>query len=621
MWFTRPIFSVLFASAATIAIYGGPAQGDAAVSGQVVDTSAGTPLADALVTLSSPGAGALRLQVTDQQGRFVFSRLAASEYGLLATRPGFSDGRAGTPDAGTVRFHLAPRAWLRDVRIQLERLGSIRGHISDELGLPLVGAHVRLLRPFQFGGRRLLASGPVTLTDDNGEYRFADLRPGPYLVVVPAVQQSIGDSQVPDAGDIAIDSTGRVLGRYPEPGPLPDGRLGVFPVRFFPDASAPEAATVVQVSGGQESVDIDLRLPWTAAVRVCGQIESGKALQPGLVLRLMPRGLEHLGTGSEAATTVARRDGSFCFARVPSGDYSLLVPGSTFEFSLAPPTAVDRSLQVVLPRTAGVSRRGPAGAGLPLFGFPGITYGSHLPELSDGGFAGVALTEVSVGDRDVTNLGVRLEPTGRIEGSIVYSEGTDQRVRGALEIAEVSGNPQAGARFASIASDTQTFAAPALVAGDYVLRFPTSDLTVVAISADGVDVTRATVRVNPGTKTDVTVTLDAKPLTISGRIQDASGTPVLDAAVLAFSTDRRLWSGYGFTPTWIRVVGTADGTFQMTRLRPGEYYLAAIPADTTKSWADPAFLGKLALRAIRVTLAPGDVVNRNLSVIIFPDRD
>ena len=47
----------------------------------------------------------------------------------------------------------------------------------------------------------------------------------------------------------------------------------------------------------------------------------------------MPAGSEQLGFGSEAATTVVERDGSFTFLNVPAGEYTLLAQAVFGEFT------------------------------------------------------------------------------------------------------------------------------------------------------------------------------------------------------------------------------------------------------------------------------------------------
>ena len=57
------------------------------------------------------------------------------------------------------------------------------------------------------------------------------------------------------------------------------------------------------------------------AVRVSGTVVGPPEALAQLSLRLVPAGLEELGLGGEAATTLVSSDGSFTFLNVAAGSY------------------------------------------------------------------------------------------------------------------------------------------------------------------------------------------------------------------------------------------------------------------------------------------------------------
>src|SRR5579883_1190208 len=59
-----------------------------------------------------------------------------------------------------------------------QNLGAIAGVVKDQSGAVVPGADVEITSPAMIEGRR------STKTGGNGEYRFVDLRPGMYTVVV-----------------------------------------------------------------------------------------------------------------------------------------------------------------------------------------------------------------------------------------------------------------------------------------------------------------------------------------------------------------------------------------------------------------------------------------------------
>ena len=69
------------------------------------------------------------------------------------------------------------------VTIALPRGGVITGRISDDVGDPVAGVQVQVLRyGFTPGGRRLMPVARGDRTDDTGAFRVYGLPPGDYYV-------------------------------------------------------------------------------------------------------------------------------------------------------------------------------------------------------------------------------------------------------------------------------------------------------------------------------------------------------------------------------------------------------------------------------------------------------
>src|SRR5262249_44642453 len=70
-----------------------------------------------------------------------------------------------------------------DVDVTLAHLASVSGFVFDEIGEPIQGATIQLLRVrFERGRRRLVPAGNARSTDDRGHYRIFDVEAGQYLV-------------------------------------------------------------------------------------------------------------------------------------------------------------------------------------------------------------------------------------------------------------------------------------------------------------------------------------------------------------------------------------------------------------------------------------------------------
>jgi hypothetical protein len=104
---------------------------------------------------------------------------------------------------------------------------------------------------------------------------------------------------------------------------------------------------------------------------------------------------------------------------------------------------------------------------------------------------------------------------------------------------------------------------------------------------------------------------------LSGHVTDANSSPVTNFSVIVFSTDRTKW----FTSSRFLKLGrpAQDGSFEVTGLPPGEYWVAATdPVDGNEvsgEWMKPERLEKLSFRARRVTLTERERVLTVLRLI------
>jgi hypothetical protein len=103
----------------------------------------------------------------------------------------------------------------------------------------------------------------------------------------------------------------------------------------------------------------------------------------------------------------------------------------------------------------------------------------------------------------------------------------------------------------------------------------------------------------------LTVTMTDRPTELTGTVSDASGRPTSEYSMLAFSTDRAMW-----TTSPRRVSSAArlssDGRYRISGLPPGEYYVAAITDVLPGQLGDSSFLESLIPVAARVVVAEGE---------------
>jgi len=616
-----------------------PTRGTAAISGVVTDYASGRPIAGAVALLRAPApAGGARQQVTDATGRFVFDELPAStQYSLEASKPGYVTGRYGElPGQLAVgRFALADDQWISTGNVRLTKVGAIGGVVTDEFGEPIVGALVRAIAQVTVGGRRQLAGGAVSTTDDRGEYRLAGLLPGKYLVVVPSIQHSVPASTTAAAieglrddmyqrleaaiarnpttrrvnnGAIADGATRLIIGNFPTPPAPVDGRARAYPVTFHPGLLSVADAQTIDLSDGVDRQGINITLRPVPAVKVSGRVE-GMSASARLTLRLVPVGLEGLAFGGEAATTILNADGTFTFLNVPSGAYVLDPRQALMEFR-AEPIYIPAAPR--LPRTPGRELLGGLFVG-PIGDAAGAaSYALHFSP----GDSYVGRTPVTVGTADLPDLVVRVEPALTIRGRFQYEDLTrppPQRANTVYaEPADGDWNRGAAASWnEGPGFDPAAFSIQGLAPGSYTLRpTPPAGAVVKSILVNGRDCLRSPFEIAAGLDLDIVVTFTGRIPALSGSVRLPDGSPAAYRTVLVFSTDRGAWPNLGLAPMLAKLVLTSEaGAFELKSLAAGDYYAIAFDAPRLGGWTDPAFLTKAAPLAARVSLQPGQTAS------------
>jgi hypothetical protein len=615
-----------------------PTPGTAAISGAVTDAVTNRPLGGVTVSLGMDRpVGMLRppplsQTITDEKGRFVFWPIApGTGYFVNATAFGyFAGGYGRTPaSSGGRRITLADRQWFERADFSLWRPGAISGRVLDEHGEPVVGVMVRVMRAVHVGGRQQLASGPNATTDDRGGYRFAGLAPGRYFVVVPSVQMSAPEATLvtlaaqlsPGAAStispatiadptLDIDGANRlVVGRFATPAPARDGRMLAYPVSWYPGTATVTSAAPIDLSDGADRSGVDVRLEPVAASRVSGTVEGAVPRASNLTLRLMPAGSESLGLGSEAATALVAPDGSFTFLNVPAGDYVIDMRGTITEYeSNAGGARYNLPLPPGMSATGGSStsiESATPGTGMTTIKLAtGDKYWGRLP--------------VAVGDRDVTNLVVTLNPTIAIRGRMVYEGGAPPPQRPFVIAEPADGNASMGQPWNSAERENLgDVVLEGLMAGEYFIRVRVGEgWAVKSIVAGSRDYANAPFDASAGRDiTDVTITLTDKGTVLEGVVSSADGTPTAGAAVIAFPAERNQWTNYGQTPLRIKAARVTNvNAFRLTGLPAGDYLVVAVDESQFSAWHDPAFLEAAAGTASRVTLAWGRPATQNLKV-------
>jgi len=623
--------------------------GTGSISGIVTDGSSGAPVEGALVALTASTsvmgqASATRpQQMTDSKGHFIFTDLPAStSYSLTAARPGFLAGgyRRVPGVASLTRINLIDGQRFADGHIKLWRPAAISGTIRDERGEPLVSIPVRLLIGTTLAGRQRWAVGPSVQTDDRGIYRFAGLTKGQYVVHVPNIQISLPSGEValyrpPNRGTAGAslstpaqdalpvlrgaDGSGVVTGYFAVP--PPDDKGSVYASVYYPASRTLTDADPITVNFSEQRVGVDVQMLPRPSVSVSGVVAGPAAAIAGIPVRIFAAGSELAGLAGDAGVTTADTSGSFTFHRIPEGDYVIVASRSVAEYQ--------------------VNQFGTREALMPAGGNPFWRRFSNLP-----GNNGVTLNanqtpgpdvsgrlEVSVGNRAMTGLVVPVIPATTVSGHIEW-DGSETPPSGALPFlvriepadGDITLSPYVGVPNMppqGAAATRVTFTLENVKPGHYALADGTvsnTQLALVGATWNGRDMLDTPLEVTgEGPVTGIVLQMTTKVNKVSGTVRSSDGRVANEAAVIVFPAAPAAWGPTSVNAARFRTTTiTADGTYELRGMLPGDYLLAAVAMEERNRGNEPAFMKAIAAQATRVTVGPNAVVSQDLRLIGGP---
>jgi hypothetical protein len=576
---------------------------DGVITGRVVDAATGRPVGAVIVSISGPGiatrvtssasgpgglaAGpSVPRVLTGADGRFMFRDLQAGGFTITAVKNGYAEGASGRrrPGGTTQPVALTEAQRTADISVRVWKNAAIGGTVVDEAGEPVVGVQVRaLVRSTVAGRRRFTPAGNSAFTDDRGMYRFSGLLPGDYIVMASPPVVGIKLSVFEDVGrtgraagelaaavslggatsGIPIGDALLTMGRGTvTPPPFGNGRLRIYPTTFHPAAFLPAQAATVTLGSGEERVGVDVQLQPVPTARVSGSLVSSAGPVAATLLRLSLQGADEVSNDGLSAVTFTDSSGAFTFPAVPPGQY-------TMRASTRP------------------------GAG-------GSAAGADLSWLD---------MPVTVSGDDVEGVVAVMRPALRITARLEF-EGATPRPPGRSQAAFVGSPfmletddgvaPAAGGSTVGVPGE-QGFTLGGYAAGRYRVRVQNSPAGWMFKSAmlNGVDVSETAFDFNRDVA-DLVLTFTDRWSGVSGSIQGAGAG---GATVIVFPIDAQSWA----SPRRLKSGrATAQGTFGISSLPPGDYYAVAIPEEQAADWRDPKMLEELARVATRVSIGEGE---------------
>ncbi len=510
---------------------------------------------------------------TDSHGRFRLGGLAAARYSVEAAKEGFLSASIAGVTAGG---QSAPPA-----NLALRRAASISGRVTDEKGLPVAAARVRITR--EMGPRRLLrgmASNPASV---------------------------LGNQGIPTASD----GTFRLRGLAPERNlSLEAAKTGY--------ATARKPGVSVKAGDALKDVTLIVRRGLEARGRVvdaAGQPVSGAEIravhrEEGLMGRARFQ-MRVMGLQQDNPDAVTGADGSFTVKGLEEGEYTVAVSKEGFARKTIPSAEVKASGENVWPPitlTSGAPIAGMVhdGTGAPIpgaqiFAIDIGSAGRPANSTSDGegrfrleGFTAerpillsVSATGYAPVQKNVTppapDLAIVLKSAGTVRGRVEDADTQKPVTDFTISRSGPRGGPGGGIQIALRGAGDQTFQSDD---GSFELTdVPPGKWTVRATAAGYRSAEVAGVEVGEGeTKEGVNLSLK-KGGTLAGRVTDPRGTPVANASVSWHPSESQ---GGGMGAMVARMMGggpggststDADGHYQFDGLPDGRVTVTASHPD------------------------------------------
>jgi hypothetical protein len=441
------------------------------------------------VLVSPEGRG--RTTMTDEGGMFDFTGLPAGRYNLVVSKSGYINltyGQRRPLQPGTP-LQLEDGQQIRGIEFRMPRGGVVSGTISDEVGDPMPGITVRVMR-FQYsqGVRELVPAG-AGQTDDRGIYRIWGLNPGEYFVSAVAPNNNIGRSgPAPGARGRGLLPGGR--GAFPSDAPAAADVDVAYAPTYFPGVPAVTEATPVTLALGAEVLDLSFNVLLVRTARVSGRATNldGTPVTAGSVT-LAPEGTAGRGGQGLNMSSRIRWDGVFSIANVPPGRYVLRARGTD---DVAP---------------------------------------QH------------GLLSLTVAGDDLSEVVVVLAPGATVTGSVSF-QGTPAAAPPDPTQVRVTahgtdpGQSNAGAR---VAKDGQFTIASAPPGPFWIRAQAPRGWSLRSVIVDGQDTIDTPIDVRGGQRVSASLVFSDRQTELNGTIVDAQGRPITDYTVLAFATDPALW--------------------------------------------------------------------------------
>ena len=280
----------------------------ATVHGVVRNGASGEVLPRALVRIEGDAATGV---LTDGEGRFEIPGVPTGPQIFEIHKPGFRDvvnADSQNYNDARLNFHnVLVAAEMPDLVFSLSPSSSIQGKIQLSSGDPGEGINVQLLKKVLASGRKVWQYSGTARTNNEGEYRFAGLGAGVYMVYTePAMDNEPATTLTQSGSSVEREGYASV---------------------FYPEARRLTDATPIRLSTGQQATaNINLILEPFHTVTAIGQIPGKDSDGTSARMAFSATVLDSMGV---LLPYTAQFDGEThsIQAALPDGSYTLLASG------------------------------------------------------------------------------------------------------------------------------------------------------------------------------------------------------------------------------------------------------------------------------------------------------
>lgn len=337
----------------------------------------------------------------------------------------------------------------------------------------------------------------------------------------------------------------------------PSGDLSGYASTYYPGTSNAAEAGRVTLAIAQENTGINFGLVATKLVRVSGQVISsqGTAVTNGAVT-LIPAGAgggPGLGIMQGGGGNRVDPTGTFRITNVAPGRYQMQARTGGREFELA-------------------------------------------------------RMDLTVGAEDVEGLTLVTSPGANVNGAVVTDTGEPFDFRPQqLQVAARAANPDSGGGPMPPArvGDDWSFQLRNINDAVLVRTNVPQGWTLKAVTLNGQDITDVPMEFPTGQNVSgMQLVLTKKVSALSGQVLDSKGTPALDATVVVFPANDKLWT---YQSRFIKAARPdQSGRYQMSALPGEDYLIVALQGLEDGQAGDPDFLASIKDQGTKFSISDGE---------------